>query len=256
MHYQLKHGDALLFLEQMPDASVDCIVTDIPYWTLDQHRNIGTTTRLGGHRDAEKRTGWFETIDQTETYECLCQFARILPKSGHAWVMCDGKTLGYVLGFVNEGETGFKYVKPYPVLKRARGGGYRQGLGYHLRGAHEYAVLCEKGRRRFPTELESRPDIFAPIWSGDAETKPFTPDGKPYSTAKPFELMSDLIQLSSARGETVIDPFCGSGTTGVAALALGRKFIGFDRSEYAIATTTKRLGEGAGRLFPLSDLPG
>lgn len=208
-HHQLHHADALQMLEAMPAASVDCIVTDIPYWTLDEHRAVGTTTRMGGHRDEAQRTGWFETIDAAETYDCLCQFARLLPKNGHAWVMCDGKTLGYILGFINEGETGFNYVKPWVVLKMARTGNYRQGLGYHGRGAHEHAVLCEKGRRKFPEHLRGLPDVIAPIWCGDAESKIHTPDGKPYSTAKPVELMRTLVELSSSPGETVLDPFMG-----------------------------------------------
>lgn len=55
----LYFADALKVLPQMPAGSVHCVVTDAAYWTLEQHRKIGTTTRLRGHRDETKRGRWF-----------------------------------------------------------------------------------------------------------------------------------------------------------------------------------------------------
>jgi len=236
----LLKGNALDIMPTLAGGSYAAIIADLPYWTLNKWRGIGTTTRLGGHRDAEKRTGWFDTMDAEELYFCLCEFYRLLPKNGHAWVMCDGETLGYILNYVREGETGFNYCKPYPVLKKAETGGYRQGLGYHLRGSHEFVVLCEKGRRRFPKELESRPDVFEAVWRGDSQTRDITPDGKPYPTAKPFALFAQWIELSTEPGERIFDPSAGSGAAGVAALGLGRTATLLDRSDYAIETMQHR----------------
>ena len=235
----LHKADALEWIETIPAGSVSCIVTDPAYESLNKWRSIGTTTRLGGNRDEEKRSGWFDTVSNEDLFLLLCQFARVLPKSGHAWIMADGETLPYLLNYIREGETGFGYCKSYPVMKlTADGGNYRQGMGYHGRGAHEYVVLCEKGRRRFTDENWA--DVFALPWRGDAETKPYTPDGKPYPTAKPWMLFREWISLSTVAGETVLDPFVGGGASAFAALCLGRKFIGVDKSEYALETTRCR----------------
>jgi site-specific DNA-methyltransferase (adenine-specific) len=57
---ELHRKDALDFLEGIPDESVDVIVTDPPYWTLDKWRKMGTTTRLGGNRvEANQRPEMF-----------------------------------------------------------------------------------------------------------------------------------------------------------------------------------------------------
>jgi site-specific DNA-methyltransferase (adenine-specific) len=62
-----------------------------------------------------------------------------------------------------------------------------------------------------------------------------------YPTQKPRKLLERIVRASSAPGDLVIDPFCGSGTTLVAAAALGRRFVGCDVGELAIATTARRL---------------
>lgn len=240
-------SDCLSFMDELDAGSIDCIVTDPAYWTLNKWRNIGTTTRLGGNRDADKQSGWFETIDAQDLWEMLLSFGRILPKNGHAWVMCDGETLGYVLNYIREGDTHFNYVKPFPVIKKTNDGtGIKQGMGYHGRASHEYVVLCEKGRRRFNDE--NWPDVFEVPWTGAKESKQYTPDGKPFDTAKPVSLFRRLIELSSAEGETVFDPFAGSGTLGEAAILANRKCQLVDKSDRSMLTIRRRI-EMAGGLF-------
>lgn len=60
---------------------------------------------------------------------------------------------------------------------------------------------------------------------------------------KPLPLMRELITLFSNPGDTILDPFMGSGTTGVAALELGRKFIGIEQHEHYFEIACKRLRE-------------
>lgn len=67
-------ADARQWLQEatLCPARYSCIITDPPYWTLDKWRNVGTTTRLGGHHDPEKRdeSKWFPTIDREDLYDC------------------------------------------------------------------------------------------------------------------------------------------------------------------------------------------
>jgi site-specific DNA-methyltransferase (adenine-specific) len=62
-----------------------------------------------------------------------------------------------------------------------------------------------------------------------------------YPTQKPILLLEKIIQLTTSEGDTVLDPFCGSGTTLVASKLLNRQFVGIDISEQAIKTTQNRL---------------
>jgi site-specific DNA-methyltransferase (adenine-specific) len=62
-----------------------------------------------------------------------------------------------------------------------------------------------------------------------------------YPTQKPLKLLDRVVRASSAPGSLVVDPFCGSGTTLVAAAAAGRRFAGGDAGDLAVATTRRRL---------------
>ena len=64
-----------------------------------------------------------------------------------------------------------------------------------------------------------------------------------FPTQKPRALLERILQASTEPGQLVVDPFCGSGTTLVVADALGRKWLGIDRSPDAIRTTQKRLAD-------------
>jgi site-specific DNA-methyltransferase (adenine-specific) len=62
-----------------------------------------------------------------------------------------------------------------------------------------------------------------------------------HPTQKPLELLKRLIALCTLEGDTVLDPFCGSGTTGVACVLLGRNFIGIDLDQSYLELTAKRI---------------
>jgi site-specific DNA-methyltransferase (adenine-specific) len=101
-------------------------------------------------------------------------------------------------------------------------------MGYHYRCRYEFVLFFEKGKRRL-SDL-SIPDIVS---------HPRVHRG--YPTEKPSAVSEVLIRQSTQPGELVADPFMGSGSAGVAALSLGRKFVGTDISRGAIELSTKRL---------------
>jgi site-specific DNA-methyltransferase (adenine-specific) len=69
-----------------------------------------------------------------------------------------------------------------------------------------------------------------------------------YATQKPLGILRRIIQASSAEGHAVLDPFAGSGTTGAAAIELGRAVVLIDESPDAVAIIEKRLGITAERV--------
>jgi site-specific DNA-methyltransferase (adenine-specific) len=101
-------------------------------------------------------------------------------------------------------------------------------MGYHYRARYECILFFEKGKRRL-SDLGIPDIIEAPrVYNG-------------YPTEKPVEVADVLIRQSSAPGELVIDPFMGSGSTGVAAVRAGRRFAGTDVNEGAVRITAERL---------------
>lgn len=69
-----------------------------------------------------------------------------------------------------------------------------------------------------------------------------------HQTQKPLALMDVLVRLFSDPGELILDPFSGSGTTGVAALRLGRRFLGWEMNAEYAAIARKRLGAAREQL--------
>ena len=117
---------------------------------------------------------------------------------------------------------GFKFWKPLVWDKKTI------GMGYHYRARCEFILFFEKGKRK-----------LRDLGIADVIEQPRILRG--YPTEKPVAVSQILISQSSSMGDTVIDPFAGSGSVGVAALNLGRRFLGNDIAEDAIKLATQRL---------------
>jgi site-specific DNA-methyltransferase (adenine-specific) len=78
------------------------------------------------------------------------------------------------------------------------------------------------------------------VWTG-ALTKPSEKTEGKHPTQKPEYLLKRIVLASTEEGQVILDPFCGSGTTGVEAVRLGRQFIGIDVSEEYLQISKKRL---------------
>ena len=78
------------------------------------------------------------------------------------------------------------------------------------------------------------------VWTGSL-TKPSEKTEGKHPTQKPEYLLERIILASTEEGQFILDPFCGSGTTGVEAIRLGRKFIGIEVSEEYLQISKKRL---------------
>jgi len=216
--WRVDQEDAVSWLRSLPGESADLLVTDPAYESLEKHRAKGTTTRLKVS-DASSNP-WFPIFPNARFEEFFRQVYRVLKRNAHAYVMTDQETM-FVIKPIAEA-TGFKFWKGI-VWDYGR-----IGMGYHYRSRHQMVCFFEKGKRRLN-------DLGTP----DVLNVPRVTDG--YPTEKPAELSRILIRQSTATGELVIDPFCGSGSAGEAALTTGRTFLGCDVSEEAIRTARVRL---------------
>ncbi|AKT44168.1 uncharacterized protein CMC5_084080 [Chondromyces crocatus] len=210
-------------MRSLPAESVDLVITDPPYESLEKHRAIGTTTRLK-HSKASSND-WFTIFPNARFDELFSEIWRVLKRDGHVYLFCDSETM-FVVKPVAE-RIGFKLWKPLVWDKK------RIGMGYHYRSRYEFILFFEKGKRKLSNL--AIPDILeAPRIVGG------------YPTEKPSDLSRILVEQSSAPFERVADPFMGSGSVGVAALQMGREFWGADLSPNAVEITRKRLAEVGG----------
>jgi site-specific DNA-methyltransferase (adenine-specific) len=221
--FQLCQADAVDWLRTLPSDSVDLLVTDPPYESLEKHRAVGTTTRL--KVSASSSNQWFQVFPNSRFKELFAEVHRVLRRNAHFYLMCDPET-AFIAKPVAE-EVGFKFWKPLVWDKQTI------GMGYHYRGRYEFVLFFEKGKRRLNN-----------LGTADVIEAPRVRNG--YPAEKPVSLLETLVQQSSAEGDLVVDPFMGSGSAGVAALKLGRRFLGNDVADESLSLTRRRLLEHAG----------
>ena len=220
MEFTLSQKDAVEWLRMLPDASVDLVVTDPPYESLEKHRAVGTTTRLKQSKASSNQ--WFRVFPNARFPELFREVHRVLKKNTHFYLFCDPET-AFVAKPIAE-ECGFKFWKPLVWDKAAI------GMGYHYRSRYEFVLFFEKGKRKLK-------DL------GIADVIQVKRVVGGYPAQKPPEVAQVLIGQSTEAEELVIDPFMGSGSVGVAALRLGRRFWGNDVSDDSIALARQRLAE-------------
>lgn len=218
--FQLFHLDAVEWLQTQASESVDLVVTDPPYESLEKHRAVGTTTRLKHSRSSSN--DWFAVFPNARFEELFAEIYRVLRRNTHFYLFCDPET-AFIAKPIAEA-AGFKFWKPLVWDKK------KIGMGYHYRARYEFILFFEKGKRKLndlgiPDVLEC-PRIFGG-----------------YPTEKPPAVSEILLQQSTDAGQTVIDPFMGSGSVGVAACRHERNFWGNDISEQSVSIARTRLLE-------------
>jgi len=216
--YAIFEQDAVEWLRRLPDECIDLFVTDPPYESLEKHRAVGTTTRLK-HSKASSND-WFRIFPNSRFPELFNELYRTLARNRHFYLFSDAETM-FVAKPAAEA-AGFRFWKPLVWDKE------KIGMGYHYRSRYEFVLFFEKGKRRLS-------DLSVP----DVISHPRIHAG--YPTEKPSAVSEVLIRQSTEAGELVADPFVGSGSAGVAALSLGRRFVGTDISRAAVELSTERL---------------
>jgi site-specific DNA-methyltransferase (adenine-specific) len=224
--------DAVEFLRSFPTESVDLIITDPAYESLEKHRAIGTTTRL--KKSKSSSNDWFKIFPNSRFRELFDQFSRILRRDRHLYMFCDEETMDWVKGlcvrdkdnnlWYHDGLSSMRYWKALVWDKK------KIGMGYHYRNRKEFILFFEKGKRKLND-----------LGIGDVLECDRVSNG--YPTEKPVEIMEILIRQSTKPDEVVVDPFMGSGSVGVAAARLGRDFAGTDICKEAVEVTKRRIAE-------------
>src|SRR5688572_25539517 len=106
--FHLSQNDAVAWLRTLPSESIDLVVTDPPYESLEKHRAIGTTTRLK-HSNASSND-WFAIFPNARFPELFAEVYRVLRRNTHFYLYCDPETM-FVAKPLAE-DAGFKFWKP------------------------------------------------------------------------------------------------------------------------------------------------
>lgn len=200
----LMKGDCLERMKEIPDGSVDMILTDPPYgMNLTPQRKSGKFHGVKIKNDANLEwVGHF-------FFECR----RVLPNNSAALVFCSHHCISEFIASAKE--AGFE-VKNLLIWDKKQ-----FGMGGNWRPVHELILILTKGR--FVTKSNSLKTIV--------EFKKIHHSKAVHPTEKPIDLLSHLIEQPDYNPKTILDPFMGSGTTGIAAQNLNRKFIGIEMDD-------------------------
>src|SRR5882724_5015933 len=241
-------GDSIQVMASLPPESVDMIFADPPYNLQlqgDLHRP--NNSKVDGVDDSWDKFADFATYDRFTT-DWLKAARRILKPDGTIWVIGSYHNIFRVgaslqdLGFWILNDVVWRKTNPMPNFR-----------GRRFTNAHETMIWCAKdadarycfnyeAMKSLNDDLQMRSDWLLPICNGGERIK--DEDGhKAHPTQKPEALLHRVILAGTKPGAVVLDPFFGTGTTGVVAKRLGRHFIGIERERAYVDVARKRLAK-------------
>jgi site-specific DNA-methyltransferase (adenine-specific) len=236
--FTLYHGDCVSLLQELPDDSVDLIFADPPY----NLSNGGFTCHSGRRAPVDKGT-WDTSGGIEEDFRFHCAWIgacrRVLKKTGCIWISGTYHSI-YACGFAMQ-RLGFHILNDICWFKP--NAPPNLSIRYFT-ASHETLIWAKKSRdtrhtfnypllknSEWPGDLLKKPGRqMRTVWSISSPRGAEKKFGK-HPTQKPYTLLSRIILGCTAEADLVLDPFTGSSTTGLAACAAGRKFIGIVKEQ-------------------------
>lgn len=241
----LYRGEALAVLASLPTASVDGLVTDPPYssggmvrgdrmqgvhtkYVSSDSESGNALAEFGGDSRDQRAYGYWCALWLSE---CL----RVVKPGGAALIFTDWRQLPSTTDAFQAGGFVWRGIVPWSKpTGRPQSGRFKAQC--------EYVVWGSAGA--MPV------DYSDPALPGFFEGSP--PRERDHITQKPVDVMRELVKIVP-EGGVILDPFMGSGTTGVAALIERRRFVGVEMTEHFAAVAERRLRETAGKDNPATE---
>jgi site-specific DNA-methyltransferase (adenine-specific) len=251
--YRLIEGDSLGLLERLPPRSVDLVFADPPY-----NLSNGGSTCQAGKRAAVDKGAWDASrgVDEDHHFHrrWLAACRRVLKPSGTIWVSGTQHVI-FSLGFAMQ-ELGYHLLNTVTWFKPNASPNLACRFFTHSTElviwaaperskplAHTFhypQMKAENGGKQMRDMWPLDSDGEGVVWSLPTPAKREKSEGR-HPTQKPIALLDRIVTASSNPGDLVLDPFNGSGTTGVVAVARGRRYVGFDLDSAYLDLTERRL---------------
>ena len=240
-------GDSLIELKKLKEHSVDMVFCDPPYnLQLSKTLYRPDTTKVSGVNDDWDKFNNFQDYDIfTKTW--LYEIKRILKPDGCLWVIGSYHNIyriGYMLQNLNFwilNDIIWRKTNPMPNFKGTRFTNAHETLIWAANSKYSKYTFNYQTMKQLNDNKQMRSDDWLiNICSGKERLKD-DKNQKLHNTQKPEELLLRVVLSSTKSGDLVLDPFFGTGTTGVVCKKLGRKFIGIEKSATYIKEAKKRI---------------
>ena len=239
-------GECVDVLSRLPDQSVDLIFADPPYnLQLGGGLTRPDQSVVDGVTDAWDQFDSFDAYDLF-THQWLSECRRVLKDNGAIWVIGSYHNIfrvGTVLqdaGFWIQNDVIWRKSNPMPNFKGTRFQNAHETMIWAGKSDQSKVTFNYDALKAFNEDKQMRSDWLIPICAGRERLK--GDDGKKaHPTQKPEALLHRVIMASTDVGDTVLDPFFGTGTTGAMAKKLGRHYIGIERDLDYIKIARERL---------------
>jgi modification methylase len=242
-------GDCVAEMAKLPAASVDLIFADPPYnLQLQGELKRPDDSTVDAVDDAWDQFASFAAYDDfTRAWLVSCR--RVMKPSATLWVIGSYHNIFRVgallqdLGFWILNDVVWRKSNPMPNFRGRRFTNAHETLIWAARdaGGRGYTFNYE-ALKAGNDDVQVRSDWFIPLCTGEERLK--GPNGKKlHPTQKPEALLARAILAASQPDDLVLDPFCGTGTTGAVARQLRRRFIGIERDAGYASAAERRIAE-------------
>src|SRR5919109_279855 len=249
--YSIVNGDCVAEMTRLPPGSVDLVFADPPYnLQLQGDLKRPDDSKVDAVNDDWDKFSSFSAYDDfTRAWLLACR--RVMKPSATLWVIGSYHNIFRVgailqdLGFWILNDVVWRKSNPMPNFRGRRFTNAHETLIWAAReaGGKGYTFNYE-ALKAGNEDIQVRSDWTIPLCTGEERLK--NGSGKKlHPTQKPEALLARVMLAASRPDDLVIDPFCGTGTTGAVAKRLGRRFVGFERDEGYAEAARKRIAATA-----------
>lgn len=241
--FKLIKGDTFKIIKRIDDKSVDMIFSDPPYFLS----NNGITCK-GGKMVSVNKGKWDTSLPVEEKHRFnrrwIKECYRVLKDEGTIWISGTLHNI-YSIGMALE-EEGFKIINnitwqktnPPPNLACKT---FTHSTETILWARKDLPKKKYKFNYKLMKEINNNKQM-KDVWTTSL-TKPSEKKQGKHPTQKPLAILDRIIMASTEEGDLILDPFCGSSTTGISAIKLNRQFIGIDNEKEYLDLSIRRYKE-------------
>ena len=219
---RLWHGDCLELMKNIPDGSVDMVLTDPPY--LCDYSRHDSKSRFSKKIANDENNSANESMIEKYLRECF----RIMKDNTAIYCFCNYKKIDFFKQQIEKAGFNLKNIIIWDKQRNGMGD-LSTTFGY----SYEFIIFASKGQPKI------RGKRISDVW----QFSRVKPKEQTHQNQKPIDLLKQAIEKSSDEDAVVFDGFMGSGSCGVACVNTGRKFIGIELDEGYFNIAKKRSEE-------------